>query len=198
MTLSDLASVGSCISAVAVVVSLLYLASQVRQARRHQQAAIRAERATRLAMMNVSAEEPSIAEAIMKGLRGADDLTATQYAQFTHFCRASFYNAEDTYFQHADGLISDQAFASFVASVKGWAARAPGIRACWRQFRNLFVSEFAEWMDRTLAEVDPAPPIDTFAEWRALLAVEDGGISRIDGGLNAGPRARVDSPVSRE
>ena len=53
-------------------------------------------------------------------------------------------------------------------------------------------------MDRTLAEVDPAPPIDTFAEWRALLAVEDGGISRIDGGLNAGPRARVDSPVSRE
>jgi len=174
MTLSDLASIGSFVSAIAVVISLVYLASQVRQARSHQQAAIRTERASRLAMMNTAAEEPSIAEAIMKGLRGSDDLTATQYAQFTHFCRASFYNAEDTYFQHSEGLITAQAFASFVASVKGWAARAPGIRACWTQFRGLFVNEFAEWMDRTLAEVEPAPPIDTFAQWRTLVTEEQG------------------------
>ena len=36
MTLSDLASIGSFISAVAVVISLVYLAGQVRQARHHQ------------------------------------------------------------------------------------------------------------------------------------------------------------------
>ena len=58
--------------------------------------------------------------------------------------------------------------------MKGWAARAPGIRAAWRQFRGLFVSEFAEWMDATRAEVAPAPPIDTFAEWRALVKEERG------------------------
>jgi len=168
--LTDLAS--SFVSAVAVVISLVYLASQVRQARRHQQAAIRAERATRLATMNIASQEPTAAEAIMKGLRGAHDITQTQYAQFTHFCRASFYNAEDTYFQHKEGLIADEAFASFVASVKGWAARAPGIRAAWKQFRGLFVAEFAEWVDRTLAEVEAAPPIDTFAQWRTLVAAE--------------------------
>ena len=38
------------------------------------------------------------------------------------------------------------------------------MRAGWKQFRGLFVSEFAEWMDRTLAEVETAPPIDTFAQ----------------------------------
>jgi hypothetical protein len=75
---------------------------------------------------------------------------------------------------YLEGLLSTQAFASFVASVKGWTARAPGIRAAWRQFRGLFVSEFAEWMDRTLAEVAPAPPIDSFAQWRALVAEERG------------------------
>jgi hypothetical protein len=172
MTLSDLASIGSFVSAIAVVISLVYLASQSRQARSHQPAAIRAERASRLAMMNTAAEDPSIADAIMKGLQGSGDISVTQYAQFTHFCRASFYNAEDTYFQHSQGLISDQAFASFIASVKGWAARAPGIRACRKQFRGLFVSEFADWMDRTLAEVEPAPPIDTFAQWRSLVDAE--------------------------
>jgi len=80
MTFSDLASIGSFVSAVAVVISLAYLANQVRQARHHQQAAIRAERATRLATMNTAAEEPSIAEAILKGLRGGADITETQYA----------------------------------------------------------------------------------------------------------------------
>ena len=174
MTLSDLASVGSFVSAVAVVISLVYLASQVRQARIHQQAAIRTERASRMTMLNSAALEPAIAEAVMKSLRGAEDLTATQYAQFTHFRRASLYNSEDTYFQHKHGLISDEAFASFVASVKGWAARAPGMRAGWNQFRGLFVGEFAEWMDRTLAEVQIAPPIDTFAQWRALVDAEQG------------------------
>ena len=172
MAFSDLASIGTVISAVAVVISLVYLASQVRQARIHQQAAIRTERATRLAMMNTAAEEPSIAVAISKGAQGSDDITATQYAQFAHFCRASFYNAEDTYFQHKQGLISDEAFASFVASVQGGAARAPGMRAGWIQFRGLFVSEFAEWMDRTLAHAQIAPPIDNFAQWRTLVDAE--------------------------
>ena len=124
--------------------------------------------------MNTTAEDPAIAEAILKGLRGGADINETQYAQFTHFCRASFYNAEDTYFQHKGGLLSDAAFASFVASVKGWAAGAPGIRAAWRQFRGLFVSEFAEWMDATLTEVAPAAPIDTFARWRKSVAEERG------------------------
>ena len=40
------------------------------------------------------------------------------------------------------------------------------------QFRGLFVSEFAEWMDRTLAEVEPDSPVDTFA--RALVDAEQG------------------------
>ena len=98
MTLSDLASIGTFVSAVAVVVSLVYLGSQIRQARVHQQAAIRSERASRLVAMNIASQEPSIAVAIAKGVIGSDDISGTQYAQFAHFCRASFYNAEDTYF----------------------------------------------------------------------------------------------------
>ena len=171
MTLSDLASIGTFVSAVAVVVSLVYLGSQIRQARVHQQAAIRSERASRMAAMNIAAQEPSIAVAIAKGVTGSDDISGTQYAQFAHFCRASFYNAEDTYFQHKLGLISEEAFASFIASVQG-AATAPGMRAAWKQFRGLFVSEFAEWMDRTLAQAKIAPPIDPFDQWRTLVDAE--------------------------
>lgn len=172
MTLSDLASIGTFISAVAVVISLVYLGSQIRQARIHQQAAIRSERASRLLAMNLTAQEPSIAVAISKGLAGSTDISGTQYAQFAHFCRASYLNAEETYFQHKLGLISDEAFASFVASVQGWAGRAPGMRAGWKQFRGVFVREFAEWMDQTIAQAQISPPIDGFAQWRALVDAE--------------------------
>jgi hypothetical protein len=175
MTLSDLASIGTFVSAGAVVISLAYLGSQIRQARIHQQAAIRSGRANRMVTANTAAQEPSIAVAISKGLRASGDISDTQYAQFAHFCRASFYNAEDTYFQHKLGLLSDEAFASFIASVQGWAARAPGMRAGWKQFRGLFVAEFAEWMDHTLAQARTAPPVDGFAQWRALVDAEAAG-----------------------
>ncbi len=38
--------------------------------------------------------------------------------------------------------------------------------------KTLATSESAERMDGALAEVDPASPVDTFAEWRALVAAE--------------------------
>ena len=172
MTLSDFASICGAISAIAVVFSLIYLARQVREARAHQQAVIRTERANRMVAANTAAQDPCMAVAIAKGVQGAADITDTQYLQFAHFCRASFYNAEDTYFQHKVGLISDEAFASFIASVQGWAARAPGMRAAWKQFRGLFVREFAEWMDRTLAGAPIAPPLDLFVQWRAFIDAE--------------------------
>ena len=48
MTLTDLASLGSFVSAVAVVISLIYLALQVRQNTRHSQALIQQGRAARI------------------------------------------------------------------------------------------------------------------------------------------------------
>ena len=48
MSLSDLASLGSFVSGFAVLISLIYLALQVRWTKRNQQIAIRHSRATRV------------------------------------------------------------------------------------------------------------------------------------------------------
>jgi hypothetical protein len=166
MTLADLAALGSFVSGLAVLVSLIYLALQLRQAEKNQQAAIRTGRATRMMEMNMAGTDPAVADAILKAQSGAADITATQFAQFASFCRASFYNAEDTYFQHKQGLLGDEAFRSFTASVKGWS-RQPGMRAVWKSLRILYVPEFAGWMDETIAEVALDPPSDAFAQWKA-------------------------------
>lgn len=166
MTLSDLASLGSFISGVAVLVSLIYLSLQIRQAEKNQQATIRAARAGRMIEMNIAAMDPLNAEAIAKGSTGAPDMTPTEYAQFASFCRASFVNAEDTYFQHKQGLLADEAFQSFRANVRAWS-RQPGLPAFWQRHKAFYVPEFAQWLDETISDVRLDPPGDALAQWKA-------------------------------
>src|SRR5690349_4060192 len=110
MSLSDLASIGSLVSGVAVLVSLVYLSVQVKQAERNQQASIRAARATRIIDLFMGTTEPSMADAVAKGMQDSDDMTDTQIAQFTAYTSARFFNAEDTFYQYREGLLNEFSF----------------------------------------------------------------------------------------
>src|SRR3954464_16022643 len=116
MSLSDLASIGSLISSIAVLVSLIYLAIQVRQAERNQQASIRQGRATRAVDIILATAEPALVEAMPKGACGAADLTPMQFGQFAAIYGAFLASAEDTWLQYKEGLLSEAVFASFTAS----------------------------------------------------------------------------------
>jgi hypothetical protein len=63
MSLSDLASLGSFVSGFAVLLSLIYLALQVRQTKRNQQIAIRHSRASRIVELQLALADPAVADA---------------------------------------------------------------------------------------------------------------------------------------
>jgi hypothetical protein len=67
MTLADLSTIAGLISSLAVLVSLIYLAIQVRQAERNQQASIRQGRATRAVDIILASAEPALVAAMPKG-----------------------------------------------------------------------------------------------------------------------------------
>ncbi len=90
MSLTNAAAIGSLISALAVLISLIYLARQFKQAQKHQRGLTRTGRVTRLVEASVAFGQPSMAEAVTKGMLGAEDITSIQLSQFTAFCRASF------------------------------------------------------------------------------------------------------------
>ena len=169
MTLSDVASVGSLISGAAVLGSLVYLSLQVRQADRNQQAIIRQNRSIRLAAQWLSATDPSVAEAVSKGLSGATDLSRTQLAQFLNFARGRLYGVEDDFYQHSDGLMSESAFARFVTVVRQ-GMPSPGMQAAWRLYRDVYGIEFVKFMDGLMAETPAARPTDALARWKADIA----------------------------
>ena len=67
MSLSNLASLGSFVSGFAVLISLIYLALQVRQSERNQQIAIRHSRASRIVELQLALADPAVAVAWRHG-----------------------------------------------------------------------------------------------------------------------------------
>jgi hypothetical protein len=164
MSLSDLASIGSLVSGIAVLISLIYLALQVRQAERNQQASIRQGRATRAVDIILAAGEPSYAEALPKGTAGAANITLAEFGQFTAIYGAFLASAEDTFLQHNEGLLSEAVFASFRESWRQTLAQ-PGVRALWKLRRHGFEAGFVAFIDTLMLEAPAAATRDFFTAW---------------------------------
>jgi hypothetical protein len=172
MTLSDLSSIGSLVSGLAVLASLVYLGRQVKQTEKNQQATIRQARIYRAVALMMGKLDPSVAEAVSRGTAGDDDISALQFSQFTAYAEAYFLHAEDTYYQHDAGLLDDAAYETFVA-YQNYAFTQKGLRAQWKRQRAGFGGRFAEFMDKLLSTTRPDAAIDALARWKADIAADE-------------------------
>ena len=182
MSLSDLAALGSFISGLAVLISLIFLyfqlrqiGQQVAQAERNQQASIQQTRTNRLVDLYLrAATDSSLTEAIAKALAGSDELTATQWRQFMSFSRASFLSGEDAYYQRKHGLMQEDAFENLVGYTKTTLVQ-PAVRLAWKRLRSNFGREFVAFFDKSIVEF-PAATVEDDAQslvrWKADFAAE--------------------------
>jgi hypothetical protein len=172
MSLSDLASLGSFVSGLAVLISLVYLALQIRQAERNQVASIKQGRTNRIISTHLPRLDPSTAMAINKGMTGAEDITDQQLEQFRAWVVIIVSSAEDSFSQHAAGLLDEASYSGFVAQSKGLLGM-PGYRAVWKQVRDNWPNEFGSFYDGLISE---APLSTAWAhfnrDWRKTVAAE--------------------------
>jgi len=172
MSLSDLASLGSFVNGVAVLISLIYLALQIRQTKRNQQIAIRHTRASRIVDLQLALADSGVANAWLHGSASPQELTQTELSQFTNLCRALFFHFEDSFYQREEGLLNDDAFETVVAGAR-LSARSPGWRAAWRIARPNFAGRFLAFMDEVVAASAVEPPVDlSLAAWKVAFASE--------------------------
>ena len=174
MSLSDLASIGGLVSGAAVLGSLIYLALQVRQTDRNQQASIRHSRITRVVDLLVARLDPGVTDAWRRGSQSPDDITQTEVSQFLTLCRAQFAHLEDSFYLHEEGLLNEDAFALVLAGSRSMAS-SPGFRAAWQSnVRRFHTGRFVDFMDGVVASARLEPPahIPTVDEWRAAYAAE--------------------------
>lgn len=178
MSLSDLASIGNLVGGVAVLISLAYLTFQVRQNTRHTRALIEQSRATRVAEFNLSMCQAPIdtVQAVLAGIDADPNLTAAQEFKFYSFSRASFFDAQDSFRQHLDGLLGEDAYNGLL-SIMRVRFSSPGMRAAWKVQRETFTPQFRNLMDE-LVRTTPvrttkySPLQQALAEERAALVAQ--------------------------
>jgi hypothetical protein len=170
MTLSDLASIGSFISGVAVIVSLVYLSLQIRQNTKHSQALIQQGRAARIADTSLRLAELAATEGLERCFQGLPDVSENDVRRFTFLCRAIFISAEDSFFQNRQGLLNGAAFESFVSSMRAGMG-APGIAAAWMLTREMYEPQFRDFIDRTMGDaVGRVASSRGLARWKDVIA----------------------------
>jgi hypothetical protein len=179
MSLADLASLGSFVSGVGVVASLLLLffqlrqvTAQVRLAERNQMAAIQQERYGRVFEVHLAGTEPAAAAAIAKGMAGARNMSPTEISQFQAYAEARFQISENTFLQHEAGLLSDAVFAAFRKGVVAGLG-SPGIRIMWRRARVSHAAEFVAFVDDMITQAPRTAPVDALAQWQAEVAADE-------------------------
>jgi hypothetical protein len=172
MSLSDLASVGSFVSGVAILISLVYLALQVKQTERNQQISIRHSRASRIVELELALADPAVTDAWLHGSGSPQEITQTELSQFIHLCRSLLFHFEDSFYQREEGLLNDDAFETVVAGTR-FLARNPGWRAAWTVARPNFGGRFRDFMDGVVAGSAVEPPAELSLEaWKVAFASE--------------------------
>ena len=152
MNLEALAQVGEIVGAVAVVVSLIYLAVQVRQNTRAQQTENYSRALERISTIQAAlSQDPDMAGIISKGVADPAKLTPRQRLQFTWAVYELLGAFEFMFMAARTDSIPDEIWRRWAAAATWWLS-FPGIRTLWDVRPIPFADSFTEYVDTLLAD----------------------------------------------
>lgn len=158
MNLDEISVLSQMLQSVAVVMSLIYLAVEIR----HSTRVIRAEsaRAAITAMREFNramVENQSVARVFRLGAEGLSNLTEDERAQFGHMLFSYYKTAEELHYQYRRDALAPEMWRTW-RSVLALYATSPGFRDYWSRRSMLFSPAFREecesWQDPGLDRSD--------------------------------------------
>lgn len=152
MELQDLANLAQLISGVAVIVSLFYLAIQVRQ----NTASMRTENFGRAldrvsAMQSLLFEHGTLARLQSRGVLDPSTLTREERLQFTWWLTEAFGAFEFMFHQAQSGALPDEVWSRWSATTAWWIS-FPGVQAWWRARPTPFSKSFTSFVDALIRD----------------------------------------------
>lgn len=150
MSIQDLGSIGELIAAIATLVTLIYLAVQLRQNTRAIKSAtfqnITAEMGKNVEPISANADLASI---LVKGMANPDNLTAEERLRLSAVLVASFRRMESVYVQNRLGSIDDELQTGFELSLVTLLATPFGSE-WWSKAKVTFYTPFVAHMDERI------------------------------------------------
>jgi hypothetical protein len=152
MSLSDLAAVGSFVSGIAVVFSILFLALQVRQANRNQRSLIQQGRTARNVDILLRMSDPFMSETIAEADVNCAGMSAVKIWSFYGFAGAVFWTYEDSFLQFQANTLNASSWESDAVIIKRLMGH-PAYRVAWKMARDGMGGGYRDYVDTLMREV---------------------------------------------
>ncbi len=152
MALRQVVDVAEIVSAVAVVISLLYLANQIQQNTDTIRLTNAREvmEASRLSFLNLATNE-GLADVLRRSDDG-EELTRTDLFRIRAFASSGVRLWEGVYYQHEQGMLDDRVFRSYERRIGRNFLINKTARDRWDRMKYSFDPEFQKWIDDHLAD----------------------------------------------
>jgi hypothetical protein len=150
-----ISAIGQMVGALAVVISLIYLANQVRSnARETRLAAMRSTLDLVIRFTQQITAHPDVAELRSRGEKEFDSLEGTDRERFSAYMHGLFRTIENVYYQHLEGHLDPRVWRGLEAVMREVNAR-PGVQAWWRSHSHWFGEEFAKFINQQQQTAKP-------------------------------------------
>jgi hypothetical protein len=166
MNLNDLANLGQVIGAIAVVISLIYVALQIRQNTN----AVRAATAQSVhehfaGWYLLIASDETLAQALVDGLKDYGALSERDKARVVAVFMAFLSYGQNAFLKWRQGLLAPSLWMGWEQVLMNLAG-APGGKMFWKERSYLFGEEFRLYIEEDLMKRTPHPdakPLGAFA-----------------------------------
>ena len=168
MSLSDLAAIGSFLSGLAVVITLMFLLIQMRQTEKNQRALLNQgalSRTTDTVMWNSQHE--------LAVLNNRVSLNETNFSneelwKLVGLLRVNLLNLQDAYIQHKQRLVDQATLEQAVRAFEFWMRR-PIMRALYRVLRENVATDTRLYIDKLIDALPHGEPLDLKAALQVQL-----------------------------
>ncbi len=148
MNWSALGAVADLLSAVAVVVSLLYVAAQVKASTRQARQDAGRDLAARVSEVSLAvASDPELGRLLVQGGADPEVLSPGDQARFRGLMNSLFRGFEQQYLLRRQGALDDESWGAVERMIRDWMA-LPGVQIYFRDRGDWYTTGFLAYVTR--------------------------------------------------
>lgn len=152
MTISELGSVGELLGSIAVFISLVYLATQVRRSTETARTSTYQSVVSEFSALNQSmASTPDLSLLFVRAQEDFESLSADEKARVSQLFFMCFRNFENIYYQHRKGFLEDELWIGWKRLMLTYFAR-PGFQSWWSIRQDVYSQPFGEFLRTEVAD----------------------------------------------
>ena len=154
MSWDAIGAVAEVVGALGVILSLLYLATQMRQGLTTAEDTATKEAITSVVVQLNAIAEESNRSSITKGLIDYSNLSGDEKVTFDSLMTNTLMIVSSTFMSNKVNLLTDDLFSRWSGYLRPRFFPYPGKREWWDESRNIFIPEMQLWVENEFSKAD--------------------------------------------